>query len=185
MMLTAFQVLQFALSAGFTPSEAITATAIAHAESGFNTSAIGDVNLTEPGEKSVGLWQINYRPSRDRRNPLRDPSLNQDPFHNAQAAYAISLRGVSFRPWSTYTSGAYLRYIPEAIAALNSIPTDSQQEDNVASSIAGFCPTPTGKGYWVIFSDGAVFGFGDAEYHGRPELVNGVWQPVLPQQVQP
>lgn len=27
--------------------------------------------------------------------------------------------------------------------------------------------TPTGKGYWILTADGAVFGFGDAEYFGR------------------
>lgn len=30
-----------------------------------------------------------------------------------------------------------------------------------------FVPTPTGKGYWMIGSDGAVFAFGDAVYVGR------------------
>lgn len=28
-------------------------------------------------------------------------------------------------------------------------------------------PTPTGKGYWIIAKDGAVFAFGDAVYVGR------------------
>jgi hypothetical protein len=28
-------------------------------------------------------------------------------------------------------------------------------------------PTPTGKGYWIITADGAVFAFGDAGYYGR------------------
>lgn len=28
-------------------------------------------------------------------------------------------------------------------------------------------PTPSGEGYWIVTADGAVFAFGDAEYHGR------------------
>ena len=27
-------------------------------------------------------------------------------------------------------------------------------------------PTPTGKGYWLVASDGGVFAFGDAGFHG-------------------
>ncbi len=26
--------------------------------------------------------------------------------------------------------------------------------------------TPTGKGYWLVASDGGVFSFGDARYYG-------------------
>lgn len=33
--------------------------------------------------------------------------------------------------------------------------------------LVGFVPTPSGKGYWMILEDGAVYAFGDAEYHGR------------------
>ena len=27
-------------------------------------------------------------------------------------------------------------------------------------------PTPTGHGYWLVASDGGVFAFGDATFHG-------------------
>jgi hypothetical protein len=27
-------------------------------------------------------------------------------------------------------------------------------------------PTPTGHGYWLVASDGGVFAYGDATYHG-------------------
>lgn len=30
----------------------------------------------------------------------------------------------------------------------------------------GLTATPTGKGYWLLRSDGAVYAYGDAEYHG-------------------
>ena len=33
--------------------------------------------------------------------------------------------------------------------------------------IVAFEATPTGKGYWIVTADGAVFAFGDATYHGR------------------
>ena len=32
--------------------------------------------------------------------------------------------------------------------------------------IVGMAPTPTGKGYWLVASDGGIFAFGDAAFHG-------------------
>ena len=33
--------------------------------------------------------------------------------------------------------------------------------------VVAFEVTPTGKGYWIVTADGAVFAFGDAQYYGR------------------
>jgi hypothetical protein len=35
--------------------------------------------------------------------------------------------------------------------------------------LVAFAPTPTGKGYWLVTADGAVYAFGDAPYLGRIE----------------
>lgn len=182
MILTASQVLRYALQAGFTAPEAITATAIAHAESGFNDQAIGDVALEDDfWGPSVGLWQI-----RTLKNPVTAvrniDRLLSNPEFQAQSAYAISAQGTNFQPWSTFTNRAYLRYMNEAIRAFNAVTTESQQENNMQSTIVAFEPTPTGHGYWLIFSDGAIFSYGDAQYLGRAQLVNGVWQPIYPTQ---
>lgn len=115
--LTAGQVAQYAYQAGFRGEALITAVAVAHAESGFDPSNVGDVNLTQPGEQSVGLWQINYRPTRDSATGTRSPTANLDPLTNARNAYTISGGGSNFRPWSTFTSGAYKQYLPEARTA--------------------------------------------------------------------
>jgi hypothetical protein len=32
--------------------------------------------------------------------------------------------------------------------------------------IVGMAATPTGRGYWLVATDGGIFGFGDARYHG-------------------
>jgi hypothetical protein len=32
--------------------------------------------------------------------------------------------------------------------------------------IVGMAPTPTGNGYWLVASDGGIFSFGDATFHG-------------------
>lgn len=83
---------QAALSAGFTPEQASTWTAIALAESG------GRVEAHNPsGEDSRGLWQINIDPN-VRANHWGDLS---DPMVNARAAYEISRQGTDMRPWTT------------------------------------------------------------------------------------
>ena len=82
-----------ARSAGFTPHQAVTWTAIAMAESGGRTGA-----LNNKGEYSVGLWQINVRADSSRATKWGDLS---SPEGNARAAYAISLQGRDMRPWTT------------------------------------------------------------------------------------
>lgn len=82
-----------ARSAGFTPHQAVTWTAIAMAESGGRTGALND-----KGEHSVGLWQVNVRADASRATRWGDLST---PEGNARAAYAISLQGRDMRPWTT------------------------------------------------------------------------------------
>jgi hypothetical protein len=32
--------------------------------------------------------------------------------------------------------------------------------------VVGMVATPDGKGYWLVASDGGIFSFGDAAFHG-------------------
>lgn len=106
-----------ALSAGFTGESAITATAIALAESGGRPDAIGDINNPVPGASSVGLWQINFHPDWNKVT-YRDPKANLNPLHNAQSAFTISNHGANFKPWTTYTQGIYKRFLATVRAAI-------------------------------------------------------------------
>lgn len=173
MILTALAVAGYAYDAGFTGNSLAVAVAVAHAESGFSTAAVGDVNLTEAGERSTGLWQINWRPSRDQPGGLRDPTLNLDPAHCAVAAWIISAHGADFKPWSTFTSGAYMAWMGEAVVAVNALILSK----GVAMPTLTFVPAPDGAGYWIFASDGAVYAFGSAQYHGRVHAVNNAWEP--------
>jgi hypothetical protein len=108
--LTPAQLLQLAAAAGFSGSDLITAAAIAEAESSGNPNALGDTDIGS-GTGSFGLWQINAD-----AHPEYGPNFAQlyDPSTNAAAAYAIyKTAGYSFKPWSTYNSGAYLAYLSE------------------------------------------------------------------------
>jgi len=115
--LTAAAIYALALKAGFTPAQAVIATAIALAESGGRPDAIGDINNPVKGAKSVGLFQINWTPQMDKVS-WRDPVANLDPLYNTQSAYTISNHGANFGPWTTYTKGIYKRFLATVEAAI-------------------------------------------------------------------
>lgn len=100
------QLEQLWTSVGGNPSAAPVAAAVALAESGGN---VGSVNPNDPGG-SYGLWQINGA-----SHPQYDPTqLATNPAYNAAAAVQVSNNGTDFRPWTTYTNGAYLQYLGSA-----------------------------------------------------------------------
>ena len=47
-------------------------------------------------------------------------------------------------------------------------PTSTDPTGNIhlAKPIVGMSPTPDGKGYWFVASDGGVFAYGDAHFYG-------------------
>jgi hypothetical protein len=84
------------------------AAAIAMAESSGDPNAYGDA--TQGG--SYGLWQINAK-----YHPEFGPDFTAlyDPHANANAAYLVYKQaGYSFQPWTTYKTGAYTAYLPDA-----------------------------------------------------------------------
>jgi hypothetical protein len=36
-------------------------------------------------------------------------------------------------------------------------------------AVVGVCPTPTGAGYWLVGTNGAVYTYGDARFLGAPD----------------
>ncbi len=171
-VLTAEQVASFAIQAGFRGQPLVIAVAVAHAESGFRSDIVGDKDLTEKGECSVGLWQINYRPSRDKPGGLRDPTLNLDPTHNAQAAYVISDQGRNFKPWSTFTNGDYGPYLALAANAVLALQAPSNTGGiTVPTIVAAF---PYQDGYVLVSSDGSVYCF-NCQYHGGLQHNGTTW----------
>jgi surface antigen len=101
-VLTRSQVAQYAAQAGFKGNALTIALAVAQAESSFRTDAI---NHNTNGSTDYGLWQINS---------IHGYSSSQlmNPLYNAQAAYKISGSGSNWQPWTTYNTGAYLKYMP-------------------------------------------------------------------------
>jgi cell wall-associated NlpC family hydrolase len=152
-ILTATEIYNVCLQAGFTPDQAVTWTAIALAESGGNTEA-----HNPHGEDSWGLWQVNVDPD------VRDNAWGNlsDPAANARAAYEISRGGTDMRPWTTThasnagTHADYRMYMDEARAAAGG----AYQGD--FSGVSGYNdPNPMGGG-----DDGGPTGLAQAPAAG-------------------
>jgi hypothetical protein len=101
--LSAKQIAILAMGAGWSPRLAVTATAIALAESSGNPNAVNSAS------GAAGLWQI-YPGSQ----ALLDPEAN------ARAAYN-RYQSQGWGAWSAYNSKAYLTYMPAAWAAVRSV----------------------------------------------------------------
>lgn len=102
-----------------------TAAAIALAESSGNPSAVGDLDITPGG--SIGLWQINLK-----AHPEYNAAELTDPATNASAAFAVFSAAGGFHPWSTFNSGAYIKYLPQS-ASDTVAQNDTSADDETAS----------------------------------------------------
>jgi len=103
-------------AAGFDAHGALIMTAIAGAESGYSTSARGDLALQSgTWGPSYGLFQVRTVKGDTGTGKARDINwLSADPANQAEAAYQISRGGQDFSPWSVYGSGAYKKFIDQA-----------------------------------------------------------------------
>lgn len=128
------------IAAGGDPAAASTMAAIAYPESSANTASIqqGQPYATT----GWGLWQItpgNSVPSAGIDNALLNP------LNNAKAAVAkynaAKKSGNGFRPWTTYTSGKYLRYVQNGVA-----PTTAGVLDIAGNVLANISSAPTTAG---------------------------------------
>lgn len=112
------QVYALARTAGLSPAAAVTATAVAQAESGLVPDREGDLNLVgQPASNgqhwgpSVGLWQIRSIQEEYGTGQTRDAAKLTDPAFNAQSMAHISGAGKSFGAWTTFTQGTYKQFV--------------------------------------------------------------------------
>jgi hypothetical protein len=110
------QVTSALLNAGLSTNSADILTGIGGAESGWDDSVEGDINLENATYgPSYGVFQIRTVKADTGTGSVRDIDWLAQSFANqVQAAISISGGGVNFRPWTTYTDGAYLNFEPGA-----------------------------------------------------------------------
>lgn len=124
-MLSSSDVARYAYAAGFRGEALVIAVAVAFAESGGKSDAIGDWSLQDSTwGPSLGLWQVRSVKAVSGTGQARDGSRLSDPLFNAQSAYQISSGGTNFGPWTTFNNGAFQRYINDARAAVSGLGVD-------------------------------------------------------------
>jgi hypothetical protein len=137
--------------------------AIALAESGGETTAVNDKN--RDGSKDYGLWQINSSHSSllsggDWRNPTAN-------FQMANSLYRG--RGGKFLDWTTFTTGLYAPFLPQATAGWNNSDTSAATHSPVkdatdtvdtavsnAMDIGAFLTSLTKAATWIRIGMGAA-----------------------------
>lgn len=127
------QIIGLAQNAGWSGSDLATAVAIALAESSGNPSAYNPEQKAgaAQGAGSYGLWQIYLT-----AHPQFSAASLIDPSYNASAAFSVyQSAGFSFQPWSTYKSGAYLKYLDQvnSVIAASAPAPDPTATDQTAS----------------------------------------------------
>ena len=134
MRLNAQQIAGYAQAAGFPPQEIETATAVALAESGGETTA---TNKNTNGSIDYGLWQINTV-----HGSLLTQGDKFNPLDNARMAYTVwNGAGKKWTPWTVYKTGAYLAQKGAAtLGAANPSPPAEAGAD-VNATQAGLIPT--------------------------------------------
>lgn len=139
------------MQAGGAQGAAPIAAAIAMAESGGNSTATGQ----NPGSVDRGLWQINS---------VHGAQSTYDVMGNARAAVAISNNGTNWSPWTTYTSGAYRKFLQTNVAPDTSAPingTNAQANNATGTLTADTGPLPGGlwdPGNWFLNPLGSAAG---------------------------
>jgi len=127
--LTDQQLVSVAKAAGFSGAALTMAVAVALAESGGRTDAVG----RNAGSVDRGLWQINSK-----YHPEVSATQAFSPAGNAAAAYRISSGGSNWQPWSTYNNGSAQRMKARASRAVGRTgltgTADTAQVENTATN---------------------------------------------------
>lgn len=104
-----------ALAAGWTGEDAVTAVAIAGAESGYDPEA------ANASSTARGMWQTMMSLHAGKYGPGESWT---DPAANARVAHAI-YEAQGWGAWTVYTSGAYRAHLEEARAAIAAVAQGS------------------------------------------------------------
>jgi hypothetical protein len=111
-----------ALEAGLTPEQAVTATAIATAESGNRDAAEGDTTITDgTWGPSLGRWQVRCVWSQSGTGGTRDCDALNDPHKNARSMFEVSGGGTNWAPWSVWLYDLYVPHLADARRAVGDV----------------------------------------------------------------
>ena len=173
--LSADQVAQLLLEAGFTPEQAAQMTAIAKNESGYNAGILNDNPAT--GDYSVGLFQINYygNLAQSRTAEFGSPSsLAANPEAQAQAAKTLFDQS-GYGPWAAdFNNGTAQGNLPQGVQAVNDVQSGHITVNQVQGDTANYGFVTGGASYTTApTAFGKILQQLDAFYNPAVTLVPG------------
>ena len=111
-------------------------------------------SLPPPTVRATGWWRptVGSSPSVTQSSTARgrDPAQQAHRRHRRHSEWGLLAGGVRRRVF-TFGNAAY---------------SGSEGGTPLNKPIVGIAATPTGKGYWLVASDGGIFSFGDAAFYG-------------------
>jgi hypothetical protein len=130
---------------GFRGKSLQTAFAVALAESGGRTKALGDEKIANKTYgPSMGVFQIRSLkdPKKYPGGQWRDGKRLFDPSFNVKAAWNISNEGQNWKAWSAYKNGSFSRYLDDAESAAKAagIPAHFYGTDRTKEGLAYLHP---------------------------------------------
>lgn len=128
---TAGQLALWAKQVGVPDDQVPTAVAIALAESGGKGAAVGGPN--SDGSYDLGYWQINNKAHKALF--LQYPDWWESAA-NARMMAAVSGGGRNWKPWTTYSSGRYKEFLPDATAGAEN-PADNTVQGETNTILFG------------------------------------------------
>lgn len=105
------------ISQGGSPDTAPVAASVAMAESSGRRDA---VSPNPDGGQNVGVWQLDTKG----KGAGYTISQLQDPATNARAAVKGSANGQDWGAWSTFTTGRYTPFLPQAQSSVSTVQKD-------------------------------------------------------------
>lgn len=134
--LSSSEISGYASKAGFSGDDLGIAVAVAQAESRGNPTA----HNSKPPDDSYGLWQINMLgslgPARRKEFGITSNTQLYDPATNAKAAYMV-WKSSGWKAWTTYTSGAYKKYLNSTTSQTGTLAQGTVTQANDYSGITG------------------------------------------------
>ncbi len=103
--------------------------------------------------------------------PLQRPVTGIAPTADHGGYWMVASDGGLF----TFGDAAYVGSVPASGIG----PVGSKMPHHLSAPIVGVVPTPDGKGYFMVASDGGVFAFGDAHFFGSCASIGGCSAPVV------
>jgi N-acetylmuramoyl-L-alanine amidase/ribosomal protein L24E len=88
------------------------------------------------------------------------------PAVSGAAATARGAKLIGRAKGATAASAVSATSSPDSVVPFGAVALGSNALTTPATPVVGMAPTPDGKGYWLVASDGGIFTFGDAAFIG-------------------